>query len=105
PQPLVAARAPAAGVTSAPATAGASHVLVMRAHDTTWVRVRPQNAPVSEEILQPGTVREWRSPGRFMVTIGNAGGVVLELDGIALLPLGKAGEVVRDLTLPPEPPS
>jgi cytoskeleton protein RodZ len=110
PQPAAAPPAPAVGVTPAPAppppvAPATSRVLVMRAHDATWVRVRPQDAPPSEEILQPGTVREWRSPGRFLVTVGNAGGVALELDGVALPPLGKTGEVVRDVTIPPEPRS
>ena len=37
---------------------------------------------------RPGAVREWRSAGRFRVTLGNAGGVELELDGRALPALG-----------------
>ncbi|MBI3455155.1 MAG: helix-turn-helix domain-containing protein [Candidatus Rokubacteria bacterium] len=81
----------------------ASHVLVMRANETTWVRVRPEEGAASQELLQPGSVREWRSTGRFTVTVGNAGGVSLELDGMALPRLGNHGEVVRDLTISGEP--
>lgn len=97
--PVAAPSAPADAVAASP------RVLVMRAHDTTWVQVRADNAPPSQALLQPGTVREWRSPGRFTVTVGNAGGVVLELDGVALPPLGRAGQVVRGLSLPAEPRS
>ena len=74
----------------------------MRAVDTTWVRVTPDGAPPTEETLTPGTVREWRSAGRFRVTVGNAGGVEIELDGQALPALGKPGQVVRDTTIPSE---
>ena len=77
-------------------------VLLMRAIDTTWVRVQPDGAGPTEETLSPGAVREWRSPGRFHVTLGNAGGVELELDGRALPVLGARGQVVRDATVPGE---
>ena len=75
----------------------------MRAVDTTWVRVKPAGAPPTEETLSPGTVREWRSAGGFRVTLGNAGGVELELDGRALPALGERGQVVRDAAIPDEP--
>ena len=79
----------------------AERVLVMRAVEATWIRVQPDGGESSEETLAPGTVREWRSPGRFHVTLGNAGGVELELDGQALPVLGGAGQVVRDVTRAP----
>jgi hypothetical protein len=47
-------------------------------------------------------VSEWRSAGRFRVTIGNAGGVELEVDGRALPAPGSAGQVVKDMTIPGE---
>jgi len=80
-----------------------AHTLVARAHESTWVWVRPQDGAVQQEVLEPGTVREWRSPGAFTVTVGNAGALSLELDGVALPPLGDRGQVVRDLMLPREP--
>jgi hypothetical protein len=90
---------------AAPAASGPAvveRVLLMRAIDTTWVRVQPDGAAPSEEMLSPGSVREWRSPGRFHVTVGNAGGVELELDGRALPALGAPGQVVRDAIVPGE---
>ncbi len=94
---------PAALATAAPARMTGGRTLVMRAHDATWVRVRPDDAQPTEGLLQPGSVREWRATGRFLVTLGNAGGVSLELDGQVLPALGGSGEVVRDVTLPPGP--
>ena len=58
--------------------------------------------PPAEETLPPGSVREWRSARRFRVTPGNAGGVVLELDGRPLPALGERGQVVH-ATIPSEP--
>jgi hypothetical protein len=94
--------APPAAAPASNGPAVADRVLVMRAIDTTWVRVQPDGAAPSEETLAPGSVREWRSPGRFHVTVGNAGGVELELDGRALPALGAPGQVVRDATVPGE---
>ena len=96
---------PAAAPPAAPASSvpePVERVLLMRAIDTTWVRVQPDGAGPTEETLSPGAVREWRSPGRFHVTLGNAGGVELELDGRALPALGARGQVVRDVTVPGE---
>jgi cytoskeletal protein RodZ len=96
------APSPLAGASTA--SEPVDRVLVMRATDTTWVRVQPDGAPPTEDTLSPGAVREWRSTGRFRVTLGNAGGVQLELDGRALPALGAPGQVVRDVTVPGEPP-
>lgn len=120
PETTTAARAPAPAERPAPPAAapsapsepaspasgqpsGGERVLLVRAVDTTWIRVQPDGAKPTEETLAPGTVREWRSPGRFHVTLGNAGGVELELDGRALPALGSPGQVVRDAIVPGEP--
>jgi cytoskeleton protein RodZ len=103
--PAAPAPPPAAPAPVAPASSVAGsveRVLLMRAIDTTWVRVQPDGAGPTEETLSPGSVREWRSAGRFRVNLGNAGGVELELDGRALPALGAPGQVVRDATVPGE---
>jgi hypothetical protein len=100
PAPPAGATAPVAPASSVPGSV--ERVLLMRAIDTTWVRVQPDGAGPTEETLSPGSVREWRSPGRFHVTLGTAGGVQLELDGRALPAMGAPGQVVRDATVPGE---
>ena len=78
-------------------------MLVARVHEPTWVLVRAADGVARQEMLEAGSVREWQSAGRFTVTVGNAGGLTLELDGVALPPLGAHGQVVRDVRLPREP--
>lgn len=77
--------------------------LIARVSDPTWIRVRTEDGRTSEETVPAGEVREWVSDRPFVVTIGNAGGVALELNGRALPPLGARGVVVPRLVLPPEP--
>jgi cytoskeleton protein RodZ len=117
PPPIVVAPAPrpttppvaVAAPVAAPAPAGVApvarspHVLVARAHEPTWVSVRAGDEAASQEMLEAGSVREWQSANRFTVTVGNAGGLTLELDGVALPPLGAQGQVVRDVRLPRDP--
>jgi cytoskeleton protein RodZ len=104
PGPLTPAAAPAEGAAPAPPAppTPAERVLLMRAVETTWVRVQPDGGPPAEETLSPGAVREWRSVKGFRVTVGNAGGILLELDGRPLPALGGRGQVVHT-TIPFEP--
>ncbi len=77
------------------------HVLRAVAREKTWMRVKPDDQPVSDVLLQPGQTASWFARRRFDVIIGNAGGADLSLNGAPLGPLGKSGEVVN-LTLPKE---
>ena len=92
---------------SAPSTAEAktlNHRLVVRAVEPTWLRVQVDDGQVSEELLQSGAVREWSAARRFTLTVGNAGGVEIDLDGKRMPSLGAKGAVIQRLVLPQETP-
>jgi cytoskeleton protein RodZ len=78
--------------------------LVARTTEQTWLRVRTEDGRATEETIPAGEVREWISNRPFVVTIGNAAGVALELNGQKLPPLGGRGAVIGQLTLPPTQP-
>lgn len=77
--------------------------LTARASEPTWIQVQLDNGRVVEELLPAGATREWISEKRFILTVGNAGGVRFELDGRPVPPLGERGAVVRRMVLPPDP--
>jgi cytoskeleton protein RodZ len=77
--------------------------LVARISESSWIRVRTEDGRTSEETVAAGEVREWVSDRPFVLTIGNAGGVALELNGRALPSLGPRGVVIPRLVLPPDP--
>ena len=79
----------------------ARHVLVVRAHEPTWLSVRPDAGERRQVLLQPGQAARFGAEVGFQVTVGNAGGVALWLNGAPLPSLGRSGEVVRDLILSP----
>jgi cytoskeleton protein RodZ len=117
PRPPAASPPPAAAPpTSTPAVAPAPapavarsvpgpHRLTIKAVDATWIRVQPDEGRATEELLPAGASREWSAERRFLVTIGNAGGVEVALNGKILSPLGPKGTVIQRLELPQAPAS
>jgi cytoskeleton protein RodZ len=74
---------------------------VARVAEPTWVRVRTEDGRFTEETIPAGEVREWVSNAPFVLTVGNAGGITLELNGRVLPPLGRRGAVISRLVIPP----
>lgn len=99
---------PSPGAPGAPQTAAApparpaGYRLVARTVEPTWIRVRTDDGRTTEETIPPGQTREWFSTGPFTLTVGNAGGINLELNGRALPPLGASGVVIPRLVVPTE---
>jgi cytoskeleton protein RodZ len=89
-----------APVADSAGTASAGHVLLVRAQETTWMSVRADGKERRQVLLQPGQTARFDAETRLQVTVGNAGGVALWLDGTMLPALGRSGDVVRDLILP-----
>lgn len=83
--------------------AEAAYRLVARTTEPTWIRVRTGDGRTIEETMPAGAVREWASNRPFELTIGNAGGILLELNGTALPPLGASGAVISRLVVPAAP--
>jgi cytoskeleton protein RodZ len=78
--------------------------LVARTVEPTWLRVKTEDGRATEETIPSGETREWISNRPFVVTIGNAAGIALELNGQKLPPLGGRGVVIMRMTLPPPEP-
>jgi len=106
PAPPATPAAPAvAAPTAAPKAVVGSQRLVIKAVEPTWIRVQTDEGRIAEELLPAGASREWTADRRFLVTIGDAGGVELTLNGRSLPPLGPKGTVIRRLELPQPPAS
>jgi len=98
--------APAVPVQPAPVPAGeprpAGQRLLIRAVEPTWIRVQVDEGQVAEELMQAGAVREWTAARRFVLTVGNAGGLEVDLNGRRIPALGAKGAVIQRLVLPAE---
>jgi cytoskeleton protein RodZ len=85
---------------STPAVGGTGHRLSIQASSPSWVRIVVDDQPPKEMIIKAGESREWSGQQGFTLSLGNAGGVTLNLDGQDLPPVGKSGQVVRNIQLP-----
>jgi cytoskeletal protein RodZ len=94
--------APTQGASGLLTSAAEGHLLRVQATDLTWIAVTIDGREVRDVLLQPGDTIQWRAQEGFLLTVGNAGGVQLSLDGQALPPLGGAGQVLRNIPIPPQ---
>ncbi len=98
---------PAPAGQSAPAAdmkpaAASSNKLVIHANELTWISVTEDGGPPYQIMLRPGDNLE-RTAGKFMLDIGNAGGIVVNFNGTDMGVPGRSGQVVH-LILPQETP-
>ena len=93
------AEAPSTGLGNAVSSGGESLTLNLEALEITWVVVSSDDGEPHEALLQPGEKAQWRAEDHFLVTLGNAGGVNVKVDGEPRGPFGKPGTVVRDLMI------
>src|SRR5262245_15699451 len=102
--PAPAVSAPAATIPVVrPPDAGQGKRLVVKAVESTWIGVQADEGRAVDELLTPGATREWTADKRFLLTIGNAGGIEIELNGRTLPSLGARGAVIYRLSLPQLP--
>ena len=76
-------------------------VLDMEAIERSWVKVQTDHTPGQEVMLNPGDRNRWKAQERLIVTLGNAGGVRISLNGKLQGPFGGRGKVVREIVFTP----
>jgi len=76
---------------------------VVIARQESWVEVKAADGtPVFSKLLRAGERYGVPDQAGLMLTIGNAGGVDVALDGAVVPALGPVGVVRRDIPLSPE---
>ena len=78
-----------------PAEEPSMHLLYVEAIEPTWVQVEIDGDEIREALLQPNDSVRWKAKEKFLLKVGNAGGVKVRLNGNELGPLGPSGEVVE----------
>ncbi len=73
--------------------------LEVRAVDKTWVQVVADGGEPQARVFKPGERRTFTARQGFRIKLGNAGGVRLYWNGLALKPPGVSGQV-REIVLP-----
>lgn len=60
-----------------------------------WVSVNIDGNRTLVKLLEPGNDQTFDASERFYIILGNAGGVLLNINGKAAKRIGRRGEVVR----------
>jgi cytoskeletal protein RodZ len=90
---------PSPAVAAAPATAGDSLVLTMTAQQDCWVEVRADGATVVNRVLAEGESQTLEARGEIVLSVGNAGGLSIRVNDRPALPLGRSGEVRKNIVI------
>ncbi len=85
--------------TTSPGPEDNTIVLNIFARETSWVLAYIDDNRIKDVLLQPGEKVSWKANQRFLLTLGNAGGVEIEFNGRPLEPFGPPGVVVKDIVL------
>ncbi len=74
--------------------------LVATVVESTWVQISIDGGEIEEYLfVSPDRTMTWEASEFFLLTLGNAAGLRLRLDGTDLGPLGESGSILRDLRL------
>jgi len=74
--------------------------LVLEFDADSWTKIEADGRTVFVALAKAGERKSFKAREEFRLTLGNAGAVRVTVDGRALEPLGRAGQVVKDLRLP-----
>ena len=68
-----------------------------------WIEISADGEKVFGGMMTAGESRTFEAKKTFRLTLGNAGGVRVSVDGRPLAPLGRSGQVVRNVVIPDSP--
>jgi cytoskeletal protein RodZ len=82
---------------------GPAITLVLEFAEDSWIKLEADGRTVLNGVVRHGQIRRFQSRGGFRLSLGNAGGVRISVDGRALDPLGGTGQVIKNIVLPAPP--
>jgi cytoskeletal protein RodZ len=74
-------------------------VLTLKAQQDCWVEARADGAVVLSRVLSGGETATLEAHGQIVLSVGNAGGLAFRVNDRPGVPLGKSGEVKRNIVI------
>jgi cytoskeletal protein RodZ len=74
-------------------------VLTMTAEANCWVEVRADGETVINRVLAEGESETLEAEGEIVLSVGNAGGLAIRVNDRPALPLGRSGEVRKNIVI------
>ena len=90
---------PSPELAAAAAGTGDGLVLTMTAQQDCWVEVRADGATVINRVLAEGESQRLEARGEIVLSVGNAGGLSIRVNDRPALPLGRSGEVRKNIVI------
>ena len=84
---------------SAGSSSEEGRTLTLTFSDDCWTEVSVDGRIVAAELFRKGTKRQFEGGRTYVLTLGNAGGVTVDVDGAALGAVGQPGQVVRNFVI------
>ncbi len=77
-------------------------ILIIFAKEDTWLQLKRDGKIIFKGVLAKDKKETWKAKDRFELWVGNAGGVVLNLNGKELSSPGKKGEIIKNIVITKE---
>jgi transcriptional regulator with XRE-family HTH domain len=73
--------------------------LSIRARENCWIKAKVDGKVNFVDVLEKGRSETWQANDKIELSLGNAGGIELELNGEVISPLGRKGQVIRQIVI------
>jgi len=76
--------------------------LSIRARDNCWIKAKVDGKVLFADVLKKGRFESWQAKEKIELSLGNAGGVELQLNGKLISSLGRKGQVIKQILISKE---
>ena len=73
--------------------------LAIRAQDDSFITLKVDVKIVYQRMMYKGKAETWSAKNKIELSVGNAGGLSLEVNGKPILPLGKKGQQIKNILI------
>lgn len=73
--------------------------LGIRTKDASWISVKADAKVIFQGILKKGRYETWQAKDKIEFSLGNAGAVVLEVNGKVVSSVGRNGQTIKNITI------
>ncbi len=94
-------RTPAIPATATPEAPAGTSTMTLQFREDCWAEVLVDGKVAVRSLVAKGSTRVFTGGRTFTLTLGNAGGVDVTVDGRPIPPIGRPGEVVKDRVIDP----
>ncbi len=74
-------------------------ILTIKAQEDSFLKIKVDGKTVYQGSLRKGKAESWTAKDKIELSVGNAGGIVLEVNGKVFSPLGRRGQAIKNILI------